>query len=810
MPSQGVVVAERFFDEAGGMQLVLHAPFGARINRAWGLALRKRFCRSFDFELQAAATDDGVLLSLGAQHSFPLEVIFEMLRPEGVVGVLEQAALQAPMFGTRFRWNATRSLQILRFSGGRKVPAPLVRMRSDDLIAAVFPAQLGCQDNHGRDAILEIPDHPLVRETMRDCLTEVMDAEGLGEVLDRIKRGEIRIVSRETAEPSVLSHEILNANPYAFLDDAPLEERRARAVAVRRGLPPDVVDRIGGLDPEAIEAVIAEARPVVRDEDELADLLLDVTALPEEEASALGYDHLLEALVRARRVARLAGPGITGAVWVAAERRDRAASIWPGATFTPAIEVPTKAPADAPAEGEHEAAIAGLVRGWLALVGPIQAATLAERLSIEVADIEIALARVEADGVVLRGRFSPELAPGAIEWCDRRLLARIHRRTVDGLRRAIEPASPAELMRFLLAWQGVIPGQRAHAAGGLARVVEQLQGFEIAAGAWESEILPARVEAYDPSWLDLLCLSGEVTWGRLSPRASAGGAPTRAAPITLALRRDLAWLLAEPSEAPAQATLGDEGLSAAARRVLGALGAAGASFFEDIVRASGLSRPEVEEALWELVSAGRITGDGFAGLRGLLGPSTRARARSTSNHTSRGAPVLAAGRWALFRAPALVDAPPAGGADPAATIEAFARQLLRRWGIVVRELVSRESRAPAWRDLVRVYRRLEMRGEVRGGRLVASFIGEQFALPEALDALRAMRKAPLRGEVVRLSACDPLNLVGTILPGERVPSTLSHFVTYRDGMPMSEEAGEDENVGPQKVRPHERTAARAG
>ncbi len=804
IPSQSVVVAERFFDEAGGMQLVLHAPFGARINRAWGLALRKRFCRSFDFELQAAATDDGVLLSLGAQHSFPLEVIFEMLRPEGVVGVLEQAALQAPMFGTRFRWNATRALQILRFSGGRKVPAPLIRMRSDDLIAAVFPAQLGCQDNHGREAILEIPDHPLVRETMRDCLTEVMDAEGLGEVLERIKSGAIRIASRETAEPSVFSHEILNANPYAFLDDAPLEERRARAVAVRRGLPAEIADRIGGLDPEAIEAVTREARPVVRDEDELHDLLLDLTALPEDDARSLGYERMFDSLVRARRAARLEGAGIAGPMWVAAERRDLAAAIWPAATFTPALVSPAKGGGrDAPIE--RESALAGLVRGWLAIVGPIQAAALASSLSIEIADVEIALARVEADGVVLRGRFSPDLEPGVVEWCDRRLLARIHRRTVDGLRRAIEPAVPAELVRFLLAWQGVIPGQRAHGPAGLARVVEQLQGFEIAAGAWESEILPARVEAYDPSWLDLLCLSGEVAWGRPSPRASAGGAPTRAAPITLALRRDLPWLLAEPSEEQAP-PLGDEGLSPAARRVLGMLGMAGASFFEEIVRATGLARTEIEEALWELVSAGRITGDGFAGLRGLLGPSARARARSTPKRSSRGAPVFAAGRWALFRAPTIQEAPHEGGADPAASIEAQARQLLRRWGVVFRELFTRESRVPAWRDLVRVYRRLEMRGEVRGGRLVASFVGEQFALPEALEALRAIRKAPLRGEVVRLSACDPLNLVGTILPGERVPSTLSHFVTYRDGMPID---ALDEKVAPQKVRARERAPARA-
>jgi len=771
VPTQRTVIAERFFDEGGGMQLVIHAPFGGRINRAWGMALRKRFCRSFDFELQAAATDDGVLLSLGAQHSFPLEVIFEMLKPEGLVSVLEQAALQAPMFGTRFRWNATRSLQILRFSGGRKVPAPLVRMRSDDLIAAVFPAQLGCQDNHGRDAILEIPDHPLVRETMRDCLTEVMDAEGLADVLTRIQTGEIRITSRETAEPSVMSHEILNANPYAFLDDAPLEERRARAVTVRRGLPPDVVDRIGGLDPDAIAAVVAEARPTVRDEDELSDLLFDLGALPEEEGRAMGHERMFEALARARRAARLC----TGArsFWVSAERRDAAAMIWPDATFSPAITAPRALGTSEPVD--RETAIASFVRGWLGITGPVTASALAARLSLDVLDVEIALARIEVDGFVLRGRFSPDLPPGEVEWCDRRLLARIHRRTVDGLRRAIEPATPMELVRFLLAWQGVTPGRRAHGAAGLARVIEQLQGFEIAAGAWESEILPARVEGYDPSWLDLLCLSGEVTWGRLAPRASAGAAPTRAAPISLVRRADLGWLLAgaEPGVAAAE---DEAGLSEAARKVLAVLSAMGASFFEEIVRGAALDRIEAEEALWELVSAGRITGDGFAGLRGLIG--SPGRSRGGAKRFSRGAPVLAAGRWALLRAPFVVEGEASGGPDP---VEAFARQLLARWGVVFKDLLSREARAPAWRDLLRVYRRLEMRGEVRGGRLVASFVGEQFALPEALEALRAIKRAEPSGEALRLSACDPLNVVGILVPGEKVSAVMGNEVVLRDG-----------------------------
>ncbi|UQA59271.1 DEAD/DEAH box helicase [Polyangium aurulentum] len=786
VPSQEVVIAERFFDEAGGMQLVIHAPFGGRINRAWGLALRKRFCRNFDFELQAAATDDGVLLSLGPQHSFPIEAIFEMLRPEGLEGVLEQAALQAPMFGTRFRWNATRALSILRFSRGRKVPPQLVRMRSEDLIAAVFPAQLGCQDNHGREAIIEIPDHPLVRETMRDCLTEVMDVDGLREVLGRITRGEIRIVGRDTPEPSPMSHEILNANPYAFLDDAPLEERRARAVAVRRGLPAEVADRLGGLDPEAIAAVVAEAQPVVRDADELHDVLLDLGVLPEGEGMARGFGKLFEQLVRARRASRLVGGGPSAPVWVAAERRSLGAAIWPDAAFVPELVAPARS-AGARAV-ERESALVDVVRGHLAIRGPITAAALGAALGVPAADIDIALARIELDGVALRGRFSPDLAGGETEWCDRRLLARIHRRTVDGLRRAVEPATPANLLRFLFAWQGVLPGKRAHGAAGLARVIEQLQGYEIAAGAWEREILPARVEGYDPAWLDLLCMSGEVAWGRLEPRVSAGGAPTRAAPITLALRRDLPWLLGGPSPEEAQAP-DDGSLSEAAQRVLGVLRTAGASFFEEIVRGAGLGRAAAEEALWELVSAGRITGDGFAGLRGLLGASTRPNARQRL--APRGAPVLAAGRWALLRTPVMAEEE--RDADP---LEAFARQYLRRWGVVLRELCAREPRAPAWGELVRVFRRLEMRGEIRGGRMVAGFIGEQFALPEALEALRAMRREEPRGEVVRLSACDPLNLTGILTPGARVAATLGNEVVYRDGVPVEEPATAPLNAQP--------------
>jgi ATP-dependent Lhr-like helicase len=774
LPSTTTVVAERFFDEAGGQQLVLHAPFGGKINRAWGMALRKRFCRSFDFELQAAATDDGVLLSLGPQHSFPLESILELLRPDGLREVLEQAALQAPMFGTRFRWNATRSLALLRFQGGRKVPPPLLRMRSDDLLASVFPAQVGCQDNRGVGEHVEPPDHPLVNETMRDCLTELMDVEGLGRVLGALRDGTIRFVGCETTEPSVLSHEILNANPYAFLDDAPLEERRARAVSVRRGLPAEIAERVGGLDPEAIATVVREARPSPRDADELHDLLLDQGGLPESEGLALGLGSLFASLVASRRAARL--PGAVD-LWVAAERRSIAASIWPGRAFVPEIDEP-----GGPRDIDRDLALAEVLRGRLAITGPVTAAELSRDLGIDIADADIALARLESEGGVMRGHFRS--TAGDLEWCDRRLLARIHRLTVDGLRRAIEPVMAADLVRFLLSWQGVRGAQHRGRAGVL-RAIEQLQGFELAAGAWENEVLPARVPGYEPAWLDDVCLSGEVVWGRLAPRES-GVTPNRMAPITLALRRDLPWLLAvhggerpltPPGVAALEEAAGEEGLSEVARQILGALRSMGASFFDELWGRSGRSRGEVEDALWELCAAGRVTGDGFAGLRALV-DKHRAREGAWQVGRMRGGPGPAAtGRWALLRAPY-------SGAEGDG-IEAAARQYLRRYGVVFRDLLGRETHAPPWRDLVRVYRRLEMRGEIRGGRMVASFVGEQFALPEALDALRATRKEPRAGAVVELSACDPLNLIGVITPGARIPAHLGQRVAYRDGVPVT-------------------------
>ncbi|WP_437692314.1 DEAD/DEAH box helicase [Sorangium sp. So ce176] len=825
VPGGATVVVERFFDEAGGQQIVVHTPLGGRVNRALGLALRKRFCRSFDFELQAAATDDGVLLSLSAEHGLPVEEVLDLVRPEGLEEVLVQAALQGPMFRTRFRWAASRALALLRFRGGRRVPPALQRMRADDLLLSIFPEQQGCQDNHGIGAHIDPPDHPLVREALRDCLVELMDVEGLRALLVGLRSGAIRVVALDTPEPSVFSHEILNANPYAFLDDAPLEERRARAVRVRRGLPAEVVERLGGLDPEVIAEVVAEARPDVRDADELHELLLDRVALPADEGIRSGHARLFEALCAAGRAAEARAPADAGGAagmaggspgaprWVATERRPLVEAIWPEAVFAPDVVVPPAL--RAPDGADRGAAITALVRGFLSAAGPVSTGELARRLDVPAHEALSALARIELAGGALRGRFRSTApagaarggageadAPGArdvggapggsgdlsLEWCDRRLLARIHRRTVTGLRKAIEPATAAELIRFLLGWQGVRPGTQARGPGGLGRVIEQLQGFELAAGAWEREVLPARVAGYEEALLDALCLSGEVAWGRVVPREAA--APTRAAPITLALRRDLPWLLAprEREGEPPPASLAEP-----AQGVLSFLSRAGASFFDDIVAGAGRSRADVEDALWELVAAGLVTGDGFAALRSLLGGGPAgawgADAARLRGGGRRAGPV-ASGRWSLLRPRPEASAPLAAGAvdeagDGLDVVEALAHQYLRRYGVVCRELLAREPRPPAWRDLLRVYRRLEMAGEIRGGHLIAGFVGEHFALPEALDALRAVRREPPSGEIVQLSACDPLNLVGIVTPGPRIPAGLGNVVIYRDGVPLA-------------------------
>jgi ATP-dependent Lhr-like helicase len=867
VPTQTTIIAERFFDEGGGMQLIIHAPFGGRINKAWGLALRKRFCRGFNFELQAAATDNGLNIALAEQHSFPLADVFQFLHSETMAPILEQAALDSPIFGTRWRWDATRALALLRFQRGKKVPPQIQRMRSDDLLASVFPDVAACGENIVGD--IKIPDHPLVAEVMKDVLTEALDVDGLGEVLRGIEQGHIRCLAVDTPVPSQFSHEILNANPYAYLDDAPLEERRARAVAMRRVLPASVLEEVGALDPAAIAQVQAEAWPDVRDADELHDVLHTLVAMPEgssqfsvlgsqKGSGAIGGSDFTDLGLLVARGSKLAAPWqafferlVAGRrafvaedggnrYWVAAERAEIFAALHPAAA-----SVDENAPAlrlrSGPSAGETPAlpfadAVLTAVQGWMTHLGPTTASEISELIGAPAPEVEKALLRIEASGAILRGKFRPqELLPcssaGETEWCERRLLARIHRLTLATLRKQIEPVTASQFMNWLLRWQHIAPGSQVRGEHGTLEVIRQLQGFEIPANTWERFVLARRISDYEPTFVDQLCLAGVVGWGRLSPHpaaldagngsggnsaSSAIGAdgelveavaprqrrviPTRVAPIAFFVREESDWMSAHASHNSSQdADSPMSYLSPVARELYGLMRRHGALFFPDMVRVTGRLKAEVETGLWELVAVGLVTADGFENLRALVAPKNSSNggsgavgsrifgAGTTGAFGTTGLrmaktrrPRHAAGRWSLLH----VDAVPGRtktGAERDQSIESCCWMLLRRYGVVFRDLLARETNLPRWRELQIAFRRLEDRGEVRGGRFVDGFVGEQFALPVAVESLRANRKLPMNGERVVIAAADPLNLVGIIVPGDRIPAISGRSVTFCDG-----------------------------
>ncbi|HEX4213297.1 MAG TPA: DEAD/DEAH box helicase [Candidatus Dormibacteraeota bacterium] len=766
LPTMDTIILERFFDDAGGMQLIGHAPFGARLNRALGLALRKRFCVNFDFELQAAASDNAILLSLGPQHSFPLERVPTFLASKTVEEVVRQAVLTSPLYQARWRWNLNTSLTVLRTRGGKKNPPAVQRMEADDLMAAVFPTLAACQENVAPGP-LEIPDHILVRQTLSDCLHEAMDIDGLRDLVAGVESGRINVITRDTTEPSVLAHEILNGQPFTFLDDAPLEERRSRQVQLRRGLPVEAHD-LARLDPDAIDRVREQVRPQPEDADELHDLLMTTYVMRPR-------------LEWGRLFAELAGRGravevrrTQGALWCAAERVPAVRRLFPDVEAAAGIELSERRPMDA------ETAAAEMLRGHLDVRGPSTAQALIAETSLDGLSMEMALIRLEEEGFALRGHFTDPEGPD--EFCARRLLVRIHAYTRERRRREVEPVSAQDFMRFLLCWQHVAPGTQREGRRGVTAVVEQLQGYELASGVWERDVLPARVTGYRGEWLDEGCLAGDVAWGRLSPRVESeaapgrpGMSPSRATPIALVIRDDLPWLLraARGDRAPA------EPATDACREVLEALRDHGASFPADLAALTGRRPREIEEALWEGVALGLVTADGFRALRSLLAGrvlgsgSTSARRGLRRGHVPSADRI--AGRWSPLP-------PPAADHDPDDLAEAVAEQLAVRWGVVFHDLVARESLAVPWREVVWAFRRMEARGTIRGGRFVSGFSGEQFAHPDAIDVLRQVRRQRRGGEVVRLSSADPLNLVGIVLPGQRVPALSSNTVCYVDGL----------------------------
>ena len=828
LPTQSVIVFERFFDESGGTQLVIHAPFGSRINRAWGLALRKRFCRQFNFELQAAATEDAIVLSLSTSHSFPLEEVARYLHSASAEHVLVQALLDAPLFPARWRWNAVTALALPRFIGGKKTPPQLQRMKSEDLLAAVFPDQVACLENIVGER--QIPDHPLVAQTLHDCLREAMDVDGLLRLLRQLEGGTIRLAARDLAAPSPLAGAVLNAAPYAFLDDAPLEERRTRAV--RQDVPASTGD-LGRLDPDAIAAVRAEAWPEVRSVDEMHEALDALGGVTVDEAVANeGWDDKLHALANDQRATRFELPPPLPAVggegwgegealaslvtrrskaknfpltppspptalgerekstmWVCAEKLPLWQAVHSEATLRPAIAVPAEYAAQ---PWTREDALRELVRGRLLGLGPITVDALAAPLSVTPTEVEAALLRLQTEGYVIQGQFDPDVAE--TQWCERHLLARIHRYTLGRLRREIEPVSRRELMRFLLDWQHLSPATQLRGPDALPAVLAQLEGYEAAAGAWEAEILPARIADYSASWLDEQCRAGRVAWNRL--RAGGGSGPVRATPIVLLPRRQMAvWTAVAQDDSP-QGSL----LSSRAQAVADALREHGALFFDELQSIVHLLRTELEDALGELVAAGRASADSFAGLRALLLPAAKREAprhRRMRRHVFGG--IEDAGRWSLVRSSAQdlpltsILSPQGRGGERGASrrddsieTEHVARALLARYGVVFWQLLEREAPwLPRWRELSRVYRRLEARGEIRGGRFVEGLVGEQFALPEAIAPLRAIRQRADDGALVVVGGCDPLNLVGSVLVGDKVPAVAGSRVLYRDGVPLA-------------------------
>ena len=781
LPTQQCIVIERFFDESGGMQLVLHAPFGSRLNRAWGLALRKRFCRQFNFELQAAATEDAIVLSLSAGHSFPLDDVARYLHSNTALDVLVQALLDAPMFGVRWRWNATTALALPRMRGGRRVPPPLQRMRAEDLLAAVFPDQVACLENIA--GAREIPDHPLVAQTLDDCLHDAMDAEGWLALLRRIEQGEVQVLARDLPAPSPLAAEALGARPYAFLDDAPIEERRTQAVLNRRYTDPASPDDLGQLDPDAIAAVRAEAWPAPRDADEMHEALGSLGLVTDAEVARAGWSGFVETLARHGRATRLS-PGH----WVTAERLVPVQALYPEATASPSLTPPAEyaAPPDS-----REAALRELLRSRLGATGPVTAPALAAPLGLALDEVEAALLALQSEGVVLQGRFTPGTL--ALEWCERHLLARIHRYTLKRLRQEIEPVAPRDFMRFLFEWQHVAPASRLAGREALGAVLSQLEAFEAPAAVWESEILPARVSDYAGAWLDELCTAGRTVWTRLRPHLATGagggaGSSLRATPVVLLPRRQAAlWSRVAPARPD------DQPLGNRARRVAEQLDAHGASFFDDIQHASRLLPTEVEEALAELVVRGRAHCDSFAGLRALMVPASR---RSPARGRSRRHPgfggVADAGRWSPIGPRAASTGPdndPHDGPEGEA-MEHVVRTVLRRHGVIAWRLLEREAAwLPPWRELVRICRRLEARGELRGGRFIAGLSGEQFALPEAVALMRESRRRPPDGTLVCLAAADPANLLGSVVQGTALPRVPGARIVYRDGVPVATSTG---------------------
>lgn len=762
LPLQEKLVAERFFDDSGGTQLVIHTPYGARVNRAWGLALRKRLCQIYNCELQAAATENSILLSFGPQHSFPVEDVFKLLESTKVRDILVQAVLGAPMFQVRWRWVMNIALVVPRARGGKKVAPQLQRMQAEDILDSIFPDAGVHLENFSGERTP--PGHPLVDQVLEDCLEEAMDCKLLQRLLEQIQSEAIQVHAVSTPEPSSLAQEVLAASPYAFLDDAPLQERRAQAVYRRRAFEPSQNMDLGYLDAGILEEVLEEIQPRIRSTNELHDCLLTAGCLNARQDSP--YTDWFDELVRDGRTAllRLAEGR---ELWVAAERLHEALMLWEQAVVTPSVKVLDN-------DVDTSEAVQDFVLGLMEVHAPMTAEEVATHLHITPADAESALVALEGRGALLRGNFTQNTS-GSRQWCHRGILAKVYRRTVGHLRAEISPVTQADYVRFLFAWQKAAPAYQVAGQDGLLAVIKQLSGFALQAAAWESDVLPVRVRDYSPAMLDLLCMTGQVQWFRAVGSKSA---PIRSTSITLCVREDCDLFSRTASQ--------DE-LSTVAEEVLEVFTTRGASFLHELENACNLLPTQIESALQELVSRGIVTSDGFAGLRFLLTPvDKRRKRRRTEVHLN------AIGRWSILARGQVQD-------DDANT--RLAKLILARYGVICRRVLLREPNLPPWRDLVRIFWDMELRGEVRGGRFIAGIPGEQFGLPEAVGLLRRIRRdKTLCAEPVGLSAADPLNLAGIVGPGARLPALASNRMVYQSGEVVAKLSGkndEDDSAAPE-------------
>jgi ATP-dependent Lhr-like helicase len=771
LPTQNRIVYERFFDETGGMQLIVHAPFGSRINRAWGLAFRKRFCRGFDFELQASATDNGILLSVGPNQSFPLEAMFKMLNPQNGKSILIQALLEVPMFEIRWRWNVTRSLAVLRMRSGKRVPPHLQRYQANDLLAAVFPQQTQCFEHRTGD--LEIPDHPLVQQTVQDCLQEAMDCVRFEQVLGRMASGDVELQARDTREPSPFCYELIHANPYAFLDDAPLEERRIRALATRHRLDPQVFSDLTSLDPTAISQVVSDAWPLIRDADELFDALKQLVLFPLEELQY--YQSMLHELCQKNRAKTFEVRGQSFAYL--SENQPWIAQLFPEFFASKAADLEL-----------HQKALLALLRGQLECLGPMTAQALSDRLQLPDHEITAGLQQLESMGVLLSGVFSRQSSAGnsVREWCERRLLQRMHRLTIEGLREQIKPVSRSVFLRFLTRHQRAASDKRWTAQESLLPLIELMQGLEMPASVWENEVFMTRVQGYRGRELDALCQSGQIVWGRIQVMAPKGDKTNknrllgRTTPLSFVTRTGLAWILPETRD-----MLVDR-LSDPASKLWQMMEQRGALFFDELSALCKLLPSQIEDALSELMSMGFVSSDSFAVLRPILNPDRRLRQQGMAQRDPRNiryqTDFRSAGRFAPF---ALHRLP----MKQEERLEQWAWLLLKRYGVIFRDLLRKETLAPSWGELVVVFRTLEARGLIRGGRFVEKVGGEQFALKDAVDELRSCRDAALDPDFIILAAADPLNWMGILSDDPRLSSQAKHrvalwngrYIAYREG-----------------------------